>query len=172
MIREAQRAGLHFDPVKLKALNCAPDEDENLGQPQQRDNDAGDIPDIEINPPSPDINFDFRNDSKTTDGSTQPPMQQPKASEDVAHNAPDESTFLKILHHASTKSTVHDVLIFGGGETRFSVMSWWILEILPFRRLDLRPNGSWQSIRWPLPRGKLIVTIAENESLIVRRRGS
>ena len=28
------------------------------------------------------------------------------------------------------------------------------MEYLPFRRMDLRPDGSWAAIRWPLPRGE------------------
>ena len=28
------------------------------------------------------------------------------------------------------------------------------MEWLPFRRMDLQPDGSWMSIRWPLPKGE------------------
>lgn len=28
------------------------------------------------------------------------------------------------------------------------------MEYLPFRRMDLRPDGSWKPISWPLPRGE------------------
>jgi len=28
------------------------------------------------------------------------------------------------------------------------------MEYLPFRRMDLRPDGSWKPIRWPLPAGE------------------
>src|SRR5207245_879342 len=31
---------------------------------------------------------------------------------------------------------------------------WKIMEYLPFRRMDLRPDGSWKPIRWPLPCGE------------------
>ena len=34
-------------------------------------------------------------------------------------------------------------------------MSWRIMEFLPFRRMDLQPDGSWKSIRWPLPKGEV-----------------
>lgn len=29
------------------------------------------------------------------------------------------------------------------------------MEYLPFRRMDLRPDGSWKSIAWPLPKGEV-----------------
>lgn len=29
------------------------------------------------------------------------------------------------------------------------------MEYLPFRRMDLRPDGSWISISWPLPKGEV-----------------
>ena len=29
------------------------------------------------------------------------------------------------------------------------------MEYLPFRRMDLRDDGSWKPIRWPLPRGEV-----------------
>lgn len=29
------------------------------------------------------------------------------------------------------------------------------MEHLPFRRMDLQPDGSWKPISWPLPRGEV-----------------
>lgn len=29
------------------------------------------------------------------------------------------------------------------------------MEYLPFRRMDLQPNGTWKSITWPLPKGEV-----------------
>lgn len=29
------------------------------------------------------------------------------------------------------------------------------MEYLPFRRMDLQADGSWKSIRWPLPKGEV-----------------
>lgn len=29
------------------------------------------------------------------------------------------------------------------------------MEYLPFRRMDLQPDGSWKPISWPLPRGEV-----------------
>ncbi|KAH8703267.1 hypothetical protein BGW36DRAFT_333946 [Talaromyces proteolyticus] len=68
---------------------------------------------------------------------------------------PSTSTFHKALKHAGDKGIVHDCLRFGGGLPSISTMSWWIMEYLPFRRMDLQPDGSWKPINWPLPYGEV-----------------
>ena len=50
---------------------------------------------------------------------------------------------------------MHDALAFGNGLPPLSVISWRIMEYLPFRRMDLREDGSWEPIRWPLPCGEV-----------------
>lgn len=54
-------------------------------------------------------------------------------------------------HHVAP---IHDSLAFNGGPTHMATLSWRLMEWLPFRRMDLQPDGSWQPIRWPLPRGE------------------
>ncbi|TLD31602.1 hypothetical protein PspLS_01825 [Pyricularia sp. CBS 133598] len=54
-------------------------------------------------------------------------------------------------HHTAP---IHDSLAFNGGLTHMATLSWRLMEWLPFRRMDLQPDGSWQPIRWPLPRGE------------------
>lgn len=156
VLREATKAGLSFDPTKLRALNCYPDDEDNMERLQPRRQPADDIPDIEVDPATPtDLAtepFDAR-DAEAQGGKIPMHMQQPNTAEEVAQEAPDESVFRRMLHLAATTSRVHDVLGFNSGEPATSVMSWWILELLPFRRLDLRKNGSWKPIRWPLPKG-------------------
>lgn len=49
---------------------------------------------------------------------------------------------------------IHDCLEYGGGLSHLSVLSWKIMEYLPFRRMDLQADGSWKPIRWPLPGGE------------------
>ena len=34
------------------------------------------------------------------------------------------------------------------------VVSWNIMEYLPFRRMDLQEDSTWKAIRWPLPKGE------------------
>lgn len=43
---------------------------------------------------------------------------------------------------------IHDTLSFGGGESFFSVLSWWILEVLPFAYYEL-VGGKWVRRYWP-----------------------
>lgn len=56
--------------------------------------------------------------------------------------------------HEGCRGFIHDSLQYGGGLPRILVLSWKIMEYLPFRRMDLRPDGSWKAIRWPLPAGE------------------
>lgn len=55
--------------------------------------------------------------------------------------------FKKKLHHA-TSGKIHDCLMFDQGLPRMSVLNWKIMEWIPFRRMDLRDDGSWKPIRW------------------------
>ncbi|KAG8428364.1 hypothetical protein J3459_003997 [Metarhizium acridum] len=59
-----------------------------------------------------------------------------------------------VMHKAHT-SRLHDSLVYGGGLGAMAVTAWKLMEYLPFRRMDLQPNGSWKPIRWPLPRGEV-----------------
>ncbi|KAH0595440.1 hypothetical protein MHUMG1_06615 [Metarhizium humberi] len=59
-----------------------------------------------------------------------------------------------VMHEAHT-SPLHDCLHYGGGLGAMAVTAWKFMEYLPFRRMDLQPNGSWKPIRWPLPRGEV-----------------
>jgi hypothetical protein len=58
------------------------------------------------------------------------------------------------LHESGTAGFIHDCLEFGGGLPFFSVLSWKLMEYLPFKRMDLKKDGSWVAIRYPLPGGE------------------
>lgn len=62
--------------------------------------------------------------------------------------------FHDALRQSGVEGYCHDTLIFGGGLGRMSVLSWKMMELLPFRRMDLGPDGGWKPIRMPLPRGE------------------
>lgn len=64
-------------------------------------------------------------------------------------------SFSQVLHSAATSGRIHDCLQFNNGIPWTSVLSWKLMEFLPFRRMDLQPDGSWKSIRWPLPKGEV-----------------
>lgn len=66
-----------------------------------------------------------------------------------------EKHFHEALHLSSTQGFIHDCLTFGKGLPATSVLSWKIMERLPFRRMDLQKDGRWKPIRWPLPLGEV-----------------
>ncbi|PLB36910.1 T6SS phospholipase effector Tle1-like catalytic domain-containing protein [Aspergillus candidus] len=101
MVKEAQAAGVEFDPVKLKRFDCQESVDDH------------------------------------------------KRSKRPGHG------FHEVLHETMARGIVHDSLSYGGGLSRFSTFIWRLMEFLPFRRMDLRPDGSWEPISWPLPRGEV-----------------
>lgn len=59
------------------------------------------------------------------------------------------------LERAYTRGKIHDCLCFNNGLTHTGVLGWKVMEYLPFRRMDLQPDGSWKAIIWPLPRGEV-----------------
>ncbi|PKY00138.1 hypothetical protein P168DRAFT_313611 [Aspergillus campestris IBT 28561] len=66
----------------------------------------------------------------------------------------DESVeFHTALEESSTRGTLHDLLSFGHGLSRASVLAWRAMEYFPVRRIDLLPQGRWKVARWPPPRG-------------------
>jgi hypothetical protein len=56
--------------------------------------------------------------------------------------------FLQALEHSYSTGIIHDCLEIGKGLPRGSVMLWKVMEFLPFRRMDLRKDGTWKAIRW------------------------
>jgi hypothetical protein len=128
MVREAQRAGLNFDAVKLRALHCAPEEHE---EGPQDGTGLQNIPQIITSPPS-------RRDTHSTLSAGSP---APTKGKDMG---PDESssagvtvevdndglkidelpTFHRKMHVASAKGKIHDVLCFGNGSGAIGVIAW------------------------------------------------
>ncbi|ORY11204.1 hypothetical protein BCR34DRAFT_484456 [Clohesyomyces aquaticus] len=166
MVHEAQRAGLAFDEIKLRALNCA--DDQIFLAPEVRQTTV--VPTIEIDsaPTSPDREvlplgnrLTEQVNHASSDRSASPPH----------HRHSRKSKFHTHLHRAATRGKIHDVLQFRNGAPRISVMCWNIMEYLPFRRMDLQEDGSWKSITWPLPKGE-VRDIPENtiiHSSVLRR---
>lgn len=67
------------------------------------------------------------------------------------HSDPFQETIMRTMD----QGIVHDCLTYGGGLSIFSTLAWRLMDYLPFRRMDLQPDGSWKPIRWPLPRGEV-----------------
>ncbi|KAI0473050.1 hypothetical protein GGR56DRAFT_667300 [Xylariaceae sp. FL0804] len=147
MIREAQKAGLPFDPVKLVDMGISedvtPSSDGGIDRPsaQAASSDNAQVPDIRVDPSTPMTETGPKNWDH---------FKQRSSREEERH---PHRPFHEMLHRAHL-ARIHDSLEFSSGLRRPQVLSWKIMEFLPFRRMDLRPDGSWQPIRWPLPCGE------------------
>lgn len=153
MIREAQRAGLGLDREQMIRLHCC-DEDPRMldatfptSKPanEQQQQQQQQIPTVQVTTPSqPDI---FR--------SPHSERLQPGWHAGLAPQVQARSGFHERLHNAMVKGELHDCLEFNNGLPHSSVLSWKIMEYLPFRRMDLQPDGSWKAITFPLPMGEV-----------------
>lgn len=120
MVHEAQRAGLQFDPDKMKQFHCFGDSIDS-GVQHDPEHRAADL-DVES-----------------------------KENERVSRERAD---FEYAFWSAATNGQLHDNLQYGHGEPWLTVLSWRMVECLPFRRLSLQEDGSWKPVRWPLPLGE------------------
>ncbi|PGH01901.1 hypothetical protein GX51_04954 [Blastomyces parvus] len=139
MVHEAQRAGLQFDERKLKKFECAI---EFSGDYSPIHTSWG--PDQEEQPNTPDIVVNGINDPGAQD-----------APQDDPSKSPASRSFHDALNYSGTKGHIHDSLDFKSGLSTMSVLAWNMMEYLPFKRMDLRQDGSWAPIRWPLPCGEV-----------------
>lgn len=148
MVREAQKAGLQFDYEKMKRLQCH-DDDFDMFSATPKDTLGAkhglDIPEVQVTGTP---------GSENGPGSAQGRSDE-KAQAEQASEATLKSKLLEALHVAATKGKLHDCLDYNNGLPGTSVLSWKMMEYLPFRRMDLRANGSWKSVSWPLPRGEV-----------------
>ena len=124
IVREAMKAGLHFDLEKVELMGCLPSRSQNK-------------PDIRI-----------QSESQVEGGELSVPNEKPTTNGNV-----DECRDNR--HEKAHTYRIHDSLAFGEGLNKLSVAAWNFMEYLPFRRMDLRDDGSWKPIRWPLPRGEV-----------------
>lgn len=127
MVREAQKAGIDFDQDKMCTLGCCNNDFRSYNA----------IPDVQITKPTTDL---FRNPPSDHEMSGWAPGLEPETR--------TQSAFHKTLHAAATKGVLHDCLEFNNGLSATSVLSWKIMEYLPFRRMDLNPDGTWGAISW------------------------
>jgi hypothetical protein len=77
-------------------------------------------------------------------------LRRKHARKEVPKYSPKE-----FLERSYTRGKIHDCLCFNQGLSHVGVLGWKIMEYLPFRRMDLQPDGSWKAIIWPLPRGEV-----------------
>lgn len=141
MVREAQKAGLRFDQQKVEEMKCGG----NMGY-EDEEGFEGALPGTELRGSIiPQVHI-------TTTGS---PTTSRTPTGVPATGQSRRSKLHKHLHMGATQGFMHDVLEFKNGTPRSGVIAWNIMEHLPFRRMDLQADGSWRSIRWPLPMGEV-----------------
>ena len=142
MVREAQRAGLEFDSEQMLILRCC---DETFS------NDINSTPN---GPAMPEIQVTGVPNEDSLFNSPKHEKEEPGWAQGLQPSEPKKSSFQDHLESAYTKGLIHDCLEFNNGLSPGSVISWKIMEYMPFRRMDLRPDGSWKAISFPLPMGE------------------
>ncbi|KAI5464996.1 hypothetical protein BGZ63DRAFT_168455 [Mariannaea sp. PMI_226] len=139
MVGEAIRAGLPFDKDKLVEMGCmAAEEFNEITHNNHIDEDK--IPDIRI--------------ANGPDGPSRTPTMPSFGSDEKTVSGHPPGSFHDLMHRACS-AKVHDSLEYGQGLGNIAVTAWKFMEYLPFRRMDLQPDGSWKPIRWPLPCGEV-----------------
>jgi len=135
MLREAMRVGMPIDEAKLARAQYHAGEllANKEGEDETYRLDAGE-----------DDDDDMDNEAKfeLSHGSS------PSSRKTTTKTKPSP------LHHLATQTRLHDSLSLSGGLPWASVITWQIMEHLPFRRMDLQSDGTWKPISWPLPRGE------------------
>ncbi|KAF7115482.1 hypothetical protein CNMCM5793_002440 [Aspergillus hiratsukae] len=125
MVHNAQEAGLRFESEKVRRFGCS------MGPTENR--------------------------TEHSEGESNPGNSHSRAArneqEEIGEKESPVSGF--DLRKSSTDSRMHDSLRFRKGVPWDTVLSWKVMEYLPFRRMDLQADGSWKPIRWPLPRGEV-----------------
>ncbi|KUI59128.1 hypothetical protein VP1G_06405 [Cytospora mali] len=144
MVREAMKAGLQFDMEKVVAMGCS----EVLGGA------SDDRPQKPMAAAVPDIRIESSSQPGSPDMEKGPQLTNTNMSPAVTTNGSGQPSFQELMQKAHL-ARIHDCLSFDCGMAFTSVLAWKMMEYLPFRRMDLQPDGSWKPIRWPLPCGEV-----------------
>ena len=150
MVKEAERAGLQFDTETMLALRCHHEDD--IGN-ASADHEAAPVPEVQVEPASP---SDLHSPPSEQHTSGWQPGFDPENSR--------KKEFHDVLHTAATEGVLHDCLEFNNGLGHTSVLSWKMMEYLPFRRMDLKPDGSWAAISFPLPMGEVRLQVINQKT--------
>lgn len=137
MIREAQRAGLKFDQTELRKANLIPDESIEDGPYHDARESQARQSQMNVNVPQLEV------DGRPVDAAGSP-----------TGNPSRSNNFYTEFLRGATHGKSHDSLQFGQGTGAGAVMAYQMMEHIPFRRMDLQPDGSWKPVRWPLPMGE------------------
>lgn len=143
----------------MKELNCWIDgfEDEFLSprRPTVVGLPAHLIPNIQITTTSP--SPPATDNQGTEKPSALVPESMQNSHAPPAENAPSVPVHSprEYLERSYVHGKIHDCLMFNNGLGPIAVLGWKMMEYLPFRRMDLQPDGTWESIIWPLPCGEV-----------------
>ncbi|KAI0471194.1 hypothetical protein F4859DRAFT_484720 [Xylaria cf. heliscus] len=166
MIRQAERAGLNFNTDKLIEMGLSEaiihaDVNANVNNSGSQPNNGG-VPGIRIDVSSP--------SPATSPDNVRENWDHFKIQSSSRNGEPRPRPFHDMIHKAHV-ARIHDSLEFSSGLGTIPVLSWKFMEYLPFRRMDLQPDGSWKPIRWPLPGGETrdIPHTARIHGSVVRR---
>ncbi|KAH9885691.1 hypothetical protein F4778DRAFT_787087 [Xylariomycetidae sp. FL2044] len=154
-IREAEKAGLNFDPEKLVAMGLSDvlDDADDDGALSDNNQNQESIPGIRIDPSTPTPLASHPVDGEKVEWGHFNNHGAPNGNEEKNNKKKKPGAFHQMIHQAHL-APIHDSLEFSSGLSKGQVISWKIMEYLPFRRMDLRSDGSWKPIRWPLPCGE------------------
>ncbi|KAH8899928.1 hypothetical protein GQ53DRAFT_869172 [Thozetella sp. PMI_491] len=163
MVREAIKAGLNFDWDMVREMGCV-DALEGADMPPGKEPHPGDpalfpepfIPDIQVRSPGGSTPT-MINQANGSTKSSRRGAGDLGAQTDVQDYVGEQEKPLSF--HAMMRKAhlarIHDSLAWDCGMSKRSILSWKLMEYLPFRRMDLQQDGSWKPIRWPLPCGEV-----------------
>lgn len=147
MVREAMKAGLAFDIEKVVAMGCSEALKDTARDVDTQNEPVPAVPAIRVQESTP---------LASPSGQGVPEARKHNTSLTATVEAKDQqpSAFHEMMHKAHC-ARLHDSLSYDCGMSFASVLSWKIMEYMPFRRMDLQADGTWNPIRWPLPCGEV-----------------
>lgn len=148
IVREAIKAGLSFDMDNVTDMGCHDVFDGIRASARPSKPSRASRPAIQVQDEAGHVQKGQQN------GQSSPEIEDKEFTAEFAPDSNHTSPFHELMHKAHT-SRIHDSLEYGGGLGGMAVSAWKFMEYLPFRRMDLQPNGSWKPIRWPLPCGEV-----------------
>ncbi|KAL7274817.1 hypothetical protein RUND412_002271 [Rhizina undulata] len=150
MVREARKAGVVFDKQRMIEMNCWIEEEFE----DSNDSDETITPDISLPTIQVSKSPSFPPDNEKVN-ITSPPNAQAQQPPRKSFMVQESERVKQFLHNSFTRGRIHDCLQFNNGLSVMGVLGWKAMEYLPFRRMDLQPDGTWKAIIWPLPCGEV-----------------
>ncbi|OGM48983.1 hypothetical protein ABOM_003094 [Aspergillus bombycis] len=138
MVQEAQQAGLQFDEQKLKRFECR---EESFSEFSHIRAGSRHSEHLSLSP------------NRHSGGLTSTQRVASDSTLSQTHLSSWSSSYHTALELSTNQGLLHDALAFNNGLSKVSVIKWRLMEYLPFRRMELQPDGSWRAVQWPPSRG-------------------